>query len=678
MQAPARTRRRRRDPSVRAGSRARVFERCSSPSVLARRFAGSMVTTTVSRPRRAPSMASAAAVVVLPTPPVPQQIDDVALVDDVGERHGHRSCRARRRDWRRPRSSSSASMLDLGRPDVGGEEERQPDLREREPFARAARTARPGACADRRGTRPRRRASATLAVGERRARLRRVGADAVELVRARRRSGASGVTQPFTTIGPSATPARSSIAYAVSTSSLTGVSSGSVTSITWQRAGSLSSSTTSAACLWTGPTVTASSSPRAESRKRDRVPGGGRVEHDQVGDAGPLELLHLAQHEDVPHAGHRGGDDVERARPTEALRDPSHTVVVEVVEQGVVGGERARPQPRSELRFLVGERGLAEARREPRFALDLDDQHAHARAGRCGGQRGGHRRLADPTLARHDHDPGGRAEALEVHGHRCYGSPHHAPRAPPRSRCSRSSSRVAVLALDAVGGRGDAAGRPARHRRRPGRGLPRRAERRRWCTTRSAKRTSSRLDAARSCSSTRRARSTPTSNRRARRSSARGCRSRCGSARRAPTPRARRRSCSRRRHLAYVSPGSGAGPGQPVRLDDPARAPRPASPRGSRRWPRRNGRDPDGAAQAGRRAARARAAASRVGATNGVRPTVGELIVSSTARPCTTAAGAGEALDRQGHRHRPRPPPPAQPGGRASTGSASATRCCTA
>ena len=53
--------------------------------MLASRLAGSMVTTTVSRPRRAPSIASVAAVVVLPTPPVPQQIDDVAVLDDVGE-----------------------------------------------------------------------------------------------------------------------------------------------------------------------------------------------------------------------------------------------------------------------------------------------------------------------------------------------------------------------------------------------------------------------------------------------------------------------------------------------------------------------------------------------------------------------------------------------------------------
>ena len=182
------------------------------------------------------------------------------------------------------------------------------------------------------------------------------------------------------------------------------------------------------------------------------MPGGGRVEDDQVGGVGPLELLHLAQHEDVAHAGDRGGDHVERPRPTEPFRDPSHTVGVEVLEQGVVGSEGARPHPRSELRFLVGERGLAEAGREPRFALDLDDQHAHARAGRCGGQRGGHRRLADPTLARHDHDPGGRAEALEVHG------PPMLRESPSRTGCdaaSRCSSLVvacSLLALDAVAG----------------------------------------------------------------------------------------------------------------------------------------------------------------------------------------------------------------------------------
>ncbi len=89
------------------------------------------------------------------------------------------------------------------------------------------------------------------------------------------RPGGGGAKHWLTTTGPSATPARSSIAYAVSTSSLTGVSSGRVTSTTWQRAGSESSATTSEACLLIGPTRTASSSPRGESRNETAWPAAG-------------------------------------------------------------------------------------------------------------------------------------------------------------------------------------------------------------------------------------------------------------------------------------------------------------------------------------------------------------------------------------------------------------------
>ena len=61
----------------------------------------------------------------------------------------------------------------------------------------------------------------------------------------------------------------------MSTSSLTGVSSGSVTSITWQRAGSDSSSITSVACLLIGPTRTASPSPFGDIRKVIAWPAAG-------------------------------------------------------------------------------------------------------------------------------------------------------------------------------------------------------------------------------------------------------------------------------------------------------------------------------------------------------------------------------------------------------------------
>src|SRR5687767_5322136 len=58
-----------KSPSTRRGS----FPSSSSPSESARRFAGSIVTTATLRPRSAIPIASAAAVVVLPTPPGPAQ-----------------------------------------------------------------------------------------------------------------------------------------------------------------------------------------------------------------------------------------------------------------------------------------------------------------------------------------------------------------------------------------------------------------------------------------------------------------------------------------------------------------------------------------------------------------------------------------------------------------------------
>ena len=162
---------------------------------------------------------------------------------------------------------------------------------------------------------------------------------------------ASGSKRWLTTTGPSATPARSSIANAVSMTSLTGVSSGSVTSITWQRAGSEMRSTTSWACLRIGPTRTASSSPRADSRNVIGMAGRGRVDDHEVGDARRLDRLHLAEHEDVLHARHGRRHDVERTRRREALRDALHPVRDEVVDEGGVGreepGANARCRDRS-------------------------------------------------------------------------------------------------------------------------------------------------------------------------------------------------------------------------------------------------------------------------------------------------------------------------------------------
>jgi membrane-bound serine protease (ClpP class) len=91
-------------------------------------------------------------------------------------------------------------------------------------------------------------------------------------------------------------------------------------------------------------------------------------------------------------------------------------------------------------------------------------------------------------------------------------------------------------------------------------------------------------------------------------------------------------------HLAYISPGSGAGPGQPVRLDDPGATTRAGVADRLAALARRNGRDPEGA----RTLASVRlgsSAARSVGATNGVRPTIGELIVQTDGKQVTTAAG---------------------------------------
>jgi membrane-bound serine protease (ClpP class) len=91
-------------------------------------------------------------------------------------------------------------------------------------------------------------------------------------------------------------------------------------------------------------------------------------------------------------------------------------------------------------------------------------------------------------------------------------------------------------------------------------------------------------------------------------------------------------------HRAYISPGSGAGPGQPVRLDEPGASTRAGVADRLAELAERNGRDGDGA----RKLAGARlgsTAARKVGATDGVRPTIGELIVQLDGKTITTAAG---------------------------------------
>jgi membrane-bound serine protease (ClpP class) len=91
-------------------------------------------------------------------------------------------------------------------------------------------------------------------------------------------------------------------------------------------------------------------------------------------------------------------------------------------------------------------------------------------------------------------------------------------------------------------------------------------------------------------------------------------------------------------HLAYVSPNSGAGPGNPVQLDDPGASTVHGVADRLAALARQRGRDPDGARKlAGRRLGSTDAA--HVGATNGVRPTIGEVIVRLDGESVHTAAG---------------------------------------
>jgi membrane-bound serine protease (ClpP class) len=108
-------------------------------------------------------------------------------------------------------------------------------------------------------------------------------------------------------------------------------------------------------------------------------------------------------------------------------------------------------------------------------------------------------------------------------------------------------------------------------------------------------------------------------------------------------------------HLAYISQGSGAGPGQPVRLDDPDDSTRAGVADRLAVLAERNGRDPAGARTlAGVRLGSS--AAREVGATDGVAPTIGELIVRLDGTTVTTTAGEvqlstanviGEGRDRR-------------------------------
>ena len=271
-------------------------------------------------------------------------------------------------------------MSTCGARDVGGEDERQLDLRQRQPLARAAaicsccsawRSSRnAAACARSSASRcdtKRSHASRVVedraGVGRDRDRAAARSSRSRRRDRARRRRGPRSRTRCRRPRSPASPPAASR------------ASPGSAS-------GSESSSTTSWACLRIGPTRTASSRPRADSRNVTAWPAAGASTIIRsAARASSIDFtLPSTRMSFMP--GHRGRDHVERARRRESLRDALHAVRHEVVDERGVGGEEPGPDAGVEIDLVVAERGRAEHRRQARLALDLDDRAPTDRRGR--------------------------------------------------------------------------------------------------------------------------------------------------------------------------------------------------------------------------------------------------------------------------------------------------------
>lgn len=108
-------------------------------------------------------------------------------------------------------------------------------------------------------------------------------------------------------------------------------------------------------------------------------------------------------------------------------------------------------------------------------------------------------------------------------------------------------------------------------------------------------------------------------------------------------------------HRAYVANGASVGAGDPVNLDDPGAVPTDELAARLARLAERNGRDPRGAAKSARNQYSA-VLANQLGMVDGIRPTLGEVVVSMDGKTVETAAGEvtldtarviGEGRDRR-------------------------------
>ncbi len=146
------------------------------------------------------------------------------------------------------------------------------------------------------------------------------------------------------------------------------------------------------------------------------MPGRRRVDHDQVRHLRPLQLLDLAQDQDVPDAGDGGRHHVQHPRVRQPLGHALQPVILEILDQRVVRCQPPGPHPFGQRLLSVAQVvGPAEGRGDPRLALELDDEHRFSGVGGHARQRRGHRRLADATLAGHHEDVALSTEGADVH-----------------------------------------------------------------------------------------------------------------------------------------------------------------------------------------------------------------------------------------------------------------------
>ena len=138
--------------------------------------------------------------------------------------------------------------------------------------------------------------------------------------------------------------------------------------------------------------------------------GGRTVDDDDVPLAAALELLDLAEHDDVVDARRGGGHDVDHAGRRQPAGDAPEAVLAQV------GLERRRR--RRSPRTATSPTSSA----QHRLAVELDGEHAQAGVGGRSGEDCRYRGLADAPLARHDGDASGgqlRHRIDELRRHLC-------------------------------------------------------------------------------------------------------------------------------------------------------------------------------------------------------------------------------------------------------------------